>query len=232
MSGYLEAPLRNDLLLEDKTVVFSTGAALQATTGSKLYSEEQWLFWAQKLQKTLHEARYEHCVRVAGEAACLAGSFGLDKTRACLAGLLHDVARDICFETLFAYAERYNIMVGPEERSNPIILHADVGAALLRHEWAIDDEEVLKAIALHTVASPNMDNFCQVIYLADIIEPGRQEWPGLQELRKLSYENLDQAMLWSLQESFAYLKECGTFIHPRAQAAYDYLIRKLKAGKC
>jgi predicted HD superfamily hydrolase involved in NAD metabolism len=161
-------------------------------------------------------------LRVAEEAGRLARHYGLDEQRARLAGLLHDVARDLSFATLLDLADRFSLTVGPEERGNPIILHAPVGAALLQSEWGVQDTAVLQAVALHSVAAPGMDEFCQLVYLADIIEPGRKEWPGLNALRQLSYEHLGRAMLLSLAESFSYLRENSTFIHPQALAAYDF----------
>jgi predicted HD superfamily hydrolase involved in NAD metabolism len=184
--------------------------------------EQQWKDYSRKLRDFLPQARYGHCLRVAEEAVRLARHYGLDEQRARLAGLLHDVARDLSFETLFSLAARFGLAVGPEELANPIILHAPVGAALLQSEWGVQDAAVLQAVALHTVAAPGMDEFCQLIYLADIIEPGRKEWPGLPALRQLSYEHLGQAMLLALTESFNYLKQSHTFIHPRALAAYDF----------
>lgn len=187
----------------------------------------EWSKWEQKLRNFLPRRRYRHCLRVAAEAAKMARHYGLDEERARLAGLLHDIARDLSFDMLLAYADRFDIMVGAEENANPIILHAPVGAALIKNEWGIADEAVLQAIALHTVAAPGMDDFCQLIYLADIIEPGRKEWPGLEDLRGLSYRHLGRAMLLALQENINYLKECHTFIHPRAVAAYDFWAQKL-----
>ena len=182
---------------------------------------DQWLYYQYKLRGFLPRPRYEHSLRVAEEAAKMACHYGLDEGQARLAGLLHDVARDLSFAALFALAARFKIPVGQEEQANPIILHAPVGAALLKNYWGVEDETVLKAVALHTVAAPDMDDFCQLLYLADIIEPGRQEWPGLEELRKLGYEHLGRAMLLALQENFNYLQRNNNFIHPQALAAYD-----------
>jgi predicted HD superfamily hydrolase involved in NAD metabolism len=186
----------------------------------------QWLDWQHKLEDFLPRPRYEHCQRVAIQAVEMARHYGMDEERARLAGLLHDVARDLSFATLFSLAARFGLLVGPEEAANPIILHAPVGAALLKKEWNIKDEAVIQAIALHTVAAPGMDEFCQLLYLADIIEPGRESWPGLNALRGLSYRHLGRAMLLALKENIRYLKASQTFIHPRALAAHDFLARQ------
>jgi predicted HD superfamily hydrolase involved in NAD metabolism len=186
-----------------------------------------WSYYQHKLKGFLPRPRYEHCLRVAVTASRLARHYGLDEERARLAGLLHDVARDLSFEALLAATRRFELPLGPEEIANPLILHAPVGAALLESGWGIKDQTVLQAVALHTIAAPGMDDFCQLVYLADIIEPGRREWPGLQALRRLSYEHLGRAMLLSLRESFIYLQNNNDFIHPRAVAANDFLTLQL-----
>ena len=192
----------------------------------KPITEQQWRQLQHKLAGFLPRLRYDHCLRVAVEAAKMARHYGLDEEKARLAGLLHDVARDLSFATLFTLADRYGLKVGPEEAANPLILHAPVGAALIKDEWGIEDKAVIKAVALHTLAAPDMDDFCQMLYLADIIEPGRDSWPGLTALRGLSYLHLGRAMLLALKEGFCYLRASHTFIHPQALAAYDFLARQ------
>ena len=189
-------------------------------------SRRQWLYYQYKLQGFLPQPRYEHSLRVAKEAARLAAHYGLDEERARIAGLLHDVARDFNNRTLLNLAARFNLPVGPEERANPIILHAPLGAALLHSNWGLKDKAVLQAVSLHTLAAPDMDDFCQLIYLADIIEPGRKAWPGFASLRKLGYEHLGRAMLLALTQNFSYLRANNTFIHPQAAAAYDFCLQR------
>ncbi|MCL1905975.1 MAG: bis(5'-nucleosyl)-tetraphosphatase (symmetrical) YqeK [Clostridiales bacterium] len=188
---------------------------------------KQWSSRQQRLKDFLPPRRYEHCLRVSEEACLLARCHGIDEERARLAGLLHDVARDLSPDALFANAARFGLTVGPDEYADPVILHAAVGAKLLKNEWGINDKAVLRAVEEHTLAAPDMDKLCQIIYLADIIEPGRREWPGLNALRKLCYEHLGRAMLLALKESIGYLKESRIRIHPRTLAAYDFWARQL-----
>lgn len=189
-------------------------------------ADRQWLGYQHKLRDFLPQSRYEHSLRVADEAGKLARHYGLDEAGARLAGLLHDVARDLSFDTLLTLAARFGLPVGPEEKIKPILLHAPVGAALLKNEWGIENEAVLKAVSLHTVAAPDMDDFCQLLYLADIIEPGRKKWPGFTALRDQSYRHLGRAMLLALKEDFTYFKANRKFIHPQALAAYDFWARQ------
>lgn len=189
--------------------------------------DEQWQQWQRSLQLEVKERRFHHSLSVAEEAVRLARHWGLDEEKARMAGLLHDVARDLPYNMLHMFAREYGIHEGREEFANPLILHAPVGAARLRDNWHIEDEDVLTAISLHTVASPGMDTFSQVLYLADIIEPNRKKWPDLARLRELCYEDLRLAMLAALESNFRYLELCGVFIHPRALAAHEFFAQQV-----
>ena len=54
----------------------------------------------EKLRETLTPQRYEHSLGVAEEAVVLAKRFGIDKNKACIAGLLHDCAKCLPNEKL------------------------------------------------------------------------------------------------------------------------------------
>ena len=66
--------------------------------------------------------------------------------------------------------------------------HAPAGAALVKTEVGITDEDILSAIRFHTSGRPNMTLLEKVVYVADYIEPGRR-FPGLKRfglsLRKI-----------------------------------------------
>ena len=186
------------------------------------FSPQQWQTWQQRLQQTLTTKRYQHSLAVQQEAMRLARHWGVDEEKAALAGLLHDVARGLSVEELQTKAKQAGLTIGTAEQANPLILHAPVGAIILQEDWGIDDQAVLDAVRYHTIASPEMDQLSIIIYLADLIEPNRQEWPGLAHLRKLALENLHQAMVMALENSFIYLRQQQQIIHPQAYQAYQH----------
>jgi len=155
----------------------------------------------------------------------LAQLHGVDPHRAALAGLLHDVARNLTAEQLIAAAKEAQLPLGDDDIATPILLHAPVGALLLMNEWGIDDQEVLTAVGQHTVAAANMSDLAKIVYLADMIEPERVKWQGLGKLRLLAAEDLDAAMLMALESVFAYLQQNNRSIHPNSYAAYEYFRR-------
>lgn len=53
----------------------------------------------------------------------------------------------------------------------------------------------------------------KIIYLADMIEPGRN-FPGVAQLRKLSAENLDLAVLQALEQTVGFVSAKRAPLHP------------------
>jgi predicted HD superfamily hydrolase involved in NAD metabolism len=162
--------------------------------------------------------RYEHVVRVARFAERLAVTHGVDALRARLAGLLHDLARLYPAERLLRECTERGLPIGPFERSNPIVLHARLGAELARERFGVDDPGVLSAIRKHTVADGVMTPLDAVVYLADGLEPGRS-FPERPELAALAFRDLDGAMRALLRSSITYLNLRGLAIAPETLAA-------------
>jgi predicted HD superfamily hydrolase involved in NAD metabolism len=134
------------------------------------------------LATRLSSASIAHCERVAATAVELAGRFGVDRADAELAGLLHDYARDETGETLLALADELGVPTIAFEREHPRLMHARVGAALIRRDLPGVGEGVLSAIEVHTVGAVPMSDLDRVVYLADMIEPARA-YQGVDEVR-------------------------------------------------
>lgn len=119
--------------------------------------------------------RYRHSLSVAKKALELIDRFHLspDRTKAEIAGILHDYAK---FETIDTYRRivgEYHLDPKLLENS-PKILHALLGSWVIRKELGVEDEEILEAIRLHTTGSLNMTELDEVIFLADFIEDTRE----------------------------------------------------------
>ena len=61
----------------------------------------------------------------------------------------------------------------------------------------------------------------KIIYLADYMEPSR-DFDGVEELRRLTWTDLDAAMLLGLEMTMQQLREKGSQIGPDSLAAYQY----------
>lgn len=157
------------------------------------------------------------------ECACrLAQVYGVDKAKASLAGLLHDYGKIYPEKVLRQIALEHSL--GDELIfREPKLLHAPVGAWLLRHELGIEDEEVLAAIRVHTTGAAGISLLARIVYLADYIEPGRV-YPGVDDLRKLALKNLNQALLNALERVIKHVLAKKKVLHPDSVAFRNSLI--------
>ena len=72
----------------------------------------------------------------------------------------------------------------------------------------IEDEDVLNAVRYHTSGRPNMSDLEKLIFLADMLEPGR-DFKGIEKLRKTLASDLNECMYLSLKHELKYLKKRG-----------------------
>ncbi|HEY0383843.1 MAG TPA: bis(5'-nucleosyl)-tetraphosphatase (symmetrical) YqeK [Candidatus Elarobacter sp.] len=164
--------------------------------------------------------RYAHVLRVARMAEALARAHGIDRPRARIAGLLHDLARLYPAERLLHDCAERGMAIDAFERANPVVLHARLGAELARERFGVDDPAVLSAIRKHTLGDAVMSPLDKVVYLADGLEPGRG-FAGRAALAALAFRDLDAALRAVLASSIAYLRDRGLAIAPQTLAAAE-----------
>lgn len=181
------------------------------------------------MKDMLSRQRYMHSLGVRSMAGRLAKHLGLDEEKAKLAGLVHDCARDLPGERLLELADTYKLHIDQIERLEPRLLHAPVGAIMARYEFGIEDEEIQRAIRLHTTASLNMKPLDKVLYVADYVEPGRA-FKGARELRELAFRDFDAAYIQALEQTILYLIKRGGLIHPRTIEARNDALQRVRRG--
>jgi len=183
-----------------------------------------------KIKKRMHPERYEHTLGVMYTAASLAMRYDEDIEKAMLAGLLHDCAKTEKYPPaeLLALCRKYAIPVSESEEINPGLLHAKAGAFLAAKKYGVTDPEILDAIACHTTGKPAMSQLDKIIYIADFIEPGRNEADNLPRVRRLAFVNLDKCLLGILEDSLDYLKKKGNIIDPITAKTYKYYKKQFK----
>lgn len=172
------------------------------------------------LKQNIDEKRLKHSIGTADEAVKLAKKFGADENKACIAGLLHDVAKGKCKYGLKQLAIEYGIDIDEIESKNIELIHGRLGAAMIEKQLGIHDEEILSAIRWHTTGRKGMTLLDKVIYLADLIEPGRN-FEGINEIRKIAYRNIDTAMREALKQVMEFVKSEGFALHPCSVEAYN-----------
>lgn len=174
------------------------------------------------LENNLDETRFEHTLGVAKTAQLLACLYGIDTDKAYIAGLLHDCAKNHSTKTKLKLCEKNNVSVTSFELENPSLLHSKVGAIVAKEDYMIDDEDILNAIRSHTTGRPGMSLLEKIVFIADYIEPGRPDRPGLEQARMLAFTSINASLKAILKDTLAYLSESDKVIDPMTQATFDY----------
>jgi predicted HD superfamily hydrolase involved in NAD metabolism len=174
---------------------------------------DQVLTW---LADNVPASRIQHILGVEQMSVELARLYQLDVEKAAQAGLMHDLAKYFKPTQLLQMARDDGIEVDPVCEATPHLLHADVSAIVAKDQFGMQDEEVLEAIALHTLGRPGMSQLNCVVFLADKLEPGRGNTPELEALRKLCFCDLYKAVWLTCDYSLKFLLDTRCLIHPRA----------------
>lgn len=165
--------------------------------------------------------RIPHVGGVESEAVKMAERWGADPVLARRAAILHDCTKYYNLEQQLQICDEYGIVLDDLERASVKLLHAKTGACMAKHLYG-QPEEVFWAIFWHTTGKADMSLLEKVLYLADYMEPNR-DFPGVDDLRRLSYEDIDKALLMGLEMSVEDLNERGVPIHKNTQEALDWL---------
>ena len=177
---------------------------------------------SKKLRKELDDDRYRHSLGVMYTSAALAMRYDVDLNLAQTAGLLHDCAKCIPNEKKIKLCEKYQIEISGIEKNAPFLLHSKLGAYMSRHKYGIENEEILSAITWHTTGKPEMNMLEEIIFLADYIEPMRWKAANLQDIRKMAFIDIDQAVYMTLRDTLEYLKGNADQLDEMTAQAYAY----------
>jgi len=173
---------------------------------------------AEDLLRSLPGPLAAHCRRSAAVAVEMAERFGVDRADAELAALLHDFARDVPEADSVRLADELGVPMTAFETAHPMLLHARIGAAMVRRELPGVGEAVLSAISAHTVGAVPMSDLDRIVYIADAIEPGR-DYPGVDEVRAAcSASPLAECFRLVYGRSMRHVLERGRPLHPISAA--------------
>lgn len=171
----------------------------------RYYEAEPELTWLRrKVIPMLSSQRIAHTAGCEHEAVQLAKLWGEDPEKAAVAGILHDVTKNLCYDEQLILCDKYGIILDNAQRENPKLLHAITGAALAKDMFGVS-EEISQAIRWHTTGKPDMSTLEKIIYLADYIEPTR-DFDGVEQLRELAHEDLDKALALGMEMSLEELR--------------------------
>lgn len=175
-----------------------------------------------ELKKVLTDKRYEHTLGVAYSAMCLAMVYDTDIKKAELAGLLHDNAKCMSDEKLLKKCKKHGINMSEIEKEQPYLLHAKLGAFYAGEKYGVCDKDIISAVYYHTTGHPDMTMLEKIIFVADYIEPGRNKAHNLNEIRKLSFSDIDKAVYRITEDTLRYLNNDKRKLDEMTEKTYHY----------
>ena len=179
--------------------------------------------WLDQLFAALTPKRFAHSLSVARTARRLAFQYGVDPLQAEEAGLLHDCAKCLPMKEMRRIALEHSLTDDPAILESGALLHSLAGAWLARNAYGMADPAVLEAIAYHNTGHAGMSRLAMCVCLADFMEPNRESYPLLEEVRRLAEHSLEQALLLSLEGTAEYVCSRGKYLHPRTQETIAWL---------
>lgn len=171
------------------------------------------------IEKNLSEKRRIHTEGVRKTAIELAKLYGADEKKAEEAALFHDMYRGLSAEILNGYVKQLGL--DDKYLNNCNLAHGKIAAVAMRDDFDIQDPDILNAVSYHTTGRPGMSKLEKIIYIADAIEPNR-DYPGVEQLRKAAFQDLDKACLMSLSNTIDFVTSKGNFLDEETILAKEY----------
>ena len=171
------------------------------------------------MERGLSAELEEHCRGTALQAELLARRWGAAPDDAAIAGLLHDLCRELTPEEVLRLAHEHGLETDTIEEEYAVqLLHARVAAeVVVEAGFAL---QVAEAIRRHTLGGAGMSVLDACLFVADATEPGRT-WKGVDEVRRQATESLDAAVLSLARRDVERLRARGRAPHPRMLALLE-----------
>ncbi|MBO5411793.1 MAG: nicotinate (nicotinamide) nucleotide adenylyltransferase [Clostridia bacterium] len=168
--------------------------------------------------------RVAHSLRVAELAVARAPALKIPEKQAITASLFHDCGKYLTLDN--------PLLDGfiPDTRYGEIpasVLHQYTGAYVAEKRFGVTDEEVLDAIRYHTSGRENMRPLEQLVFLADMLEEGR-DYDCVALLRGLFWQGdcLERCLEEALYQTLLFLEKKGGEIYPLTKKAYQFYKEK------
>lgn len=146
-----------------------------------------------------------------------------------IAGLLHDIAKEMPKEEMLKYVKENNIETNKIERINTAILHGKIGADIAKKRYGVS-KQIQNAIKYHTTTSPEMDTLAKIVYVADKTEMNRKsEDYDIEYERKLAKEDLDAVIIYIIDANIKSLIDKNKLIEEESvKTRNSLMIKKLE----
>ncbi len=180
--------------------------------------------------------RWAHCESTARTAAGLARRFALDERVCYVAGLAHDMCRELSPETQEAlvaqeweaidFLRNYESMKAllADRNFREKMIHGPAAACILYRDFGVRDRTILESVALHSIADERMSDCAKVVYISDKLEPRRSRPLDAEE--KLGSLDLDYLFAYTVDCVVRWFSESGKILAPYTQELYHRILAR------
>ena len=182
------------------------------------------------LKIRLSKKRYTHSLNVADAALKLAEKYGADIEKAYLAGLVHDICKEVPTDEQLAMAQKCRQGIDETEQKIPALYHSAAGSWYGENVLHIHDEDILNAVRYHTTGRAGMSRLEECVYLADLISEDRT-YKDVGRMRRLAFEDINGAMLEAARFTLSDVIAKGSFIPENSMQTYNYYTALIKQDK-
>lgn len=184
-------------------------------------TEEKLTALRADVEKRLSPYRMKHTLGVEQMAARLAELYCPEKAMLLrAAALLHDVTKELSDGQQMQIFADHGVTLRPDEQASPKVWHAMTAALIIPKDYPdFADAELISAVRWHTTGRAGMTLCEAILYLADLIEQGR-EFADCVALRHAFFDTVPEKM--SKEERLHHLRRVLLL-------SYESMIQKLQA---
>ena len=147
----------------------------------------------EKIREYMSEKRYLHTLGVESSARLIARHCMPDRLdEIAVAALLHDIAKELPADIQREYALLSGFSLSEDDLSTLPALHSFAAPHIIKCDFSgLATDDILSATFNHTVGSPDMSVFDEIIFVSDYVEENR-EYSHCKKMREFLFGNLRQ----------------------------------------
>lgn len=225
--------IRAMIAAEDSIEGLTSKEVIEYIFANNLYNFDKSIYnnYREYLKENLSEKRYIHSINVANSSLRLAILNKCDTHEAYLAGLLHDICKELPYEVQGELMQRSEFPITQTELLAPKTWHGIAASVFVKEHFGIADEETLSAIRYHTVGKADMTLVEKSVYLADLISKERV-YDDVEDMRASSYSDINLGMYKAMCFTLNYSVEHKRTVPETTLDAYNEYTQYYNKNYC
>ncbi len=178
------------------------------------------------VKNKLSEKRFYHSECVVERCIEYAKIYNVDVEKMKIAGIAHDIAKEIPKEEQAKAALEYGVELDEFEKIHYPLVHAKLGAAIAKKDFGCT-EDICESIKWHTTGKTDMSLMEKILFMADATGVDRN-FDNTEYLYNLTKNNIDEAVAELLKECIIEVMDKKFVIHPDSVKAFNYFMLNRK----